>query len=124
MNGWVVAIPELLLVKDTETERVKEVVRVKETVAERVVKWDAGTVTGGLGDLVNAMVEGTPELLRVMVPETDRVKDSVIVKEIDGVLVNGWVVAIPEILLVKDPEDDRVKESDLVYEGDTERVFI
>jgi hypothetical protein len=52
------------------------------------------------------MVEGIPELLLVKEPETDRVKDSVIVKEIDGVLVNGWVVAIPEILLVKDPEDD------------------
>jgi len=71
VNALVVGIPVLLLVKDTETVRVKEVVRDKETVAERVVSWDAGTVTGGLGDLVNAMVEGTPDLLRLMVPETE-----------------------------------------------------
>jgi len=63
--------PDLLLVKDTETVRVKEVVRDKETVAERVVNWDAATVTGGLGDLVNAIVEGIPDLLRVIVPETE-----------------------------------------------------
>jgi len=71
VNALVVGIPVLLLVKDTETVRVKEVVRDKETVAERVVNWDAATVTGGLGDLVNAIVEGIPDLLRVIVPETE-----------------------------------------------------
>jgi len=62
-------------------------------------------------------------ILLVILTESVRVKDIVLVNDTEVVLVNGCVVAIPDMLLVIEPEVDRVRVTDFVYEGETVGVF-
>jgi hypothetical protein len=85
----VVAIPEPVIVNEAVSDRVRVTDTVYEEDTERVFSWDSGTVTRGLGDLVNGMVVGIPVLLRVKLVVGVIHEDGERVRVADEFRVNG-----------------------------------